>query len=77
MNSNLNEFTSGMGPMTDRLLNGILDAISKENFSQRFTQIVNDRVQPYVYMGMFMYAVIVMLLLVIIYLLYVDKKKII
>jgi len=77
MNSNLNEFTSGMGPMTDRLLNGILDAISKENFSQRFTQIVNDRVQPYVYMGMVMYAVIVMLLLVIIYLLYVDKKKII
>uniref|UniRef100_A0A6C0C9B4 Uncharacterized protein n=1 Tax=viral metagenome TaxID=1070528 RepID=A0A6C0C9B4_9ZZZZ len=73
---NPNEFKSGMGPMTDRLLNGILDVISKENFSQRFTQIVNDRVQPYVHIGMFMYAVVIVLLLVIIYLLY-DKKKII
>ena len=55
---NPNEFKSGMGPMTDRLLNGILDVISKENFSQRFTQIVNDRVQPYVHIGMFMYCLL-------------------
>lgn len=70
---NSNGITSGMGPMTDKLLNGVLDAISKENVSQRFTQIVNDKMQPYIYTGMSMYAVIIILLCVIIYMLHAKN----
>lgn len=72
-----NKIETGLGPTTDRLISNVLDNISKSNFGESIankiiepvTKIVNQKIRPYVYTCMALYAVIVFLLIVIILLL--------
>lgn len=72
---------TGIGPMTDRILNSFVDKLSSDNFKEKIyekiiepvTQIVTERAKPYIYTGIALYVVVVVLLLIIIYML--TKKK--
>lgn len=76
-----NRLHTGIGPMTDKILNSILDRVNTDSFREKLsdkivdpvTQIINDKIRPYVYVSLTMYAIIVILLIIIIYMLY--KKK--
>ena len=82
MNPNY-DFASGLGPITDKILNGMFDAITNRDFKDKIsdklinplTQIVNDKIKPYVCMGVFLYSIVFIMLLIIIYLLYTKNKK--
>ncbi|ADO18231.1 hypothetical protein [Acanthamoeba castellanii mimivirus] len=76
-------FETGIGPITDRILNSILDKLTSDNFKDKLmdkivdpvTMMINDRIRPYVYIGIVMYAILVILLLIIIYMLYKKSKS--
>jgi hypothetical protein len=73
---------TGMGPVTDKVINTILSKLSSTKFRNEisnrvFDPIMNDvkqKVIPYLYMGGIMYLIIVFLLVIIIYIL-VKKRK--
>lgn len=73
---------TGIGPMTDNILNSILDKFNTDQFKEKITDkildpitdIINKKIKPYVHIGIGAYLVIVILLLVIIYLLVAKKK---
>jgi len=77
------KFETGMGPMTDSILNLILEKISTTNFREKLTdnimcpisQMVNQRIRPYVYISVVLYCIIIILLLAIIYLLLKKNKQ--
>lgn len=68
---------TGIGPTVDRILNTIVQRLSSDSFRQKIsdelvdplTEKVQQRVRPYVYGALLLYAILVILLLVIIYLL--------
>lgn len=76
-----NRFETGIGPMTDRVLNMIVDRLTSGNFKEILTDkivdpittVVNDKIRPYIYISIILYLILVGLLLVIIYL-QVKKK---
>lgn len=65
---------TGIGPITDRILNSIIEKINSTEFKTR----VNDKVilpvargavqkaKPYIYLGLAMYLVLVVLLIIIV-----------
>lgn len=75
-------FQTGIGPVTDRILNSILDRLTTDNFKEKLidkivdpvTNIINQKIKPYVYMAMILYLILIVLLVIIIYLL-VKKNK--
>jgi hypothetical protein len=78
-----NKFQTGIGPVTDRLLGNLLDRFSGNDFKEilidkivdPITEIINKRIQPYVYISITLYAIVIILLVVIIYLLLKKKKQ--
>lgn len=78
-----NRFESGIGPMTDRVLNTLLDKLTSNNFREKIaekvldpiTAIINQRIQPYIYIMAALYGAIVILLIVIIVLLVIKHRK--
>ena len=73
---------TGMGPLTDNLLNTVLDRVTSGDFRERLadkivdpiTDVINKKIQPYIYLAAGLYILLVILLLVIIYLL-VKKNR--
>lgn len=73
---------TGMGPITDRIINELIDGFAIDNYQDKInnkfvdpiTEIINRRVQPYVYLSGGLYVVIIILLCVIIYIL-INKKR--
>ena len=78
------KFETGIGPMTDRLLNTILDRLTTGNFKGKLTDAVLDpvteviyvKIKPYVYASLLLYSILIVLLVIIIYLLVVKKQRI-
>lgn len=76
-----NRIETGMGPMTDKLINELIDGFAIDNYQDKIndkfvdpiTKIINQRIQPYIYASGILYIVIIMLLLIIIYML--NKKR--
>jgi len=76
------KFNTGIGPITDRILNSILDRLATDSFREKLTDkivdpitnIINQKIKPYVYISVTMYLIVIILLIVIIYLL-VKKNK--
>jgi len=74
--------TTGLGPMTDKFLNNVFSQLDTEklktkltdNFVDSMTDVVNQKIQPYVYVGIALYSVVIMLLCIIIYLVIIKKK---
>lgn len=76
------KFETGIGPMTDKILNSIIDKLSADNLKEKLTdkvvypltEIVNEKIRPYIYISLILYLVIIILLIAIIYLLARRKK---
>lgn len=74
---------TGIGPVTDRILNGVLDKLSSREFKEKLndklidplTQIVNEKMQPYIYASLALYSIVIILLLIIIYFVVIKKQK--
>jgi len=82
-NSNQNfNFQTGIGPVTDNILNAILDRFTTAQFQGKLlnkivsplTNVINEKIKPYVYISIGLYVFIVLLLFIIIFLV-VRKKK--
>lgn len=79
-NHNFN-LQTGIGPMTDNILNTILDRVTTGDFKEKLTDkivspitdMINRKIQPYLYLASGLYLVVLILLLIIIYIL--IKKK--
>lgn len=73
---------TGIGPMTDNILNTILDRVTTGDFKERLTDkivspvtnIINKKIQPYIYLAAGSYVLLLILLLIIIYMLMKNKK---
>lgn len=80
-NDNNFNVESGIGPMTDNILNTILDRVTSGDFKEQLTNkivspvidIINKKIKPYLYVGIALYLLIILLLLIIVFL--VIKKK--
>ena len=78
----LNRFETGIGPMTDRVLNNIVDKVTSGNFQEILTNkiadpimhIINKKTQPYIFGALVLYIIVVILLIWIIYLLLSRRK---
>ena len=76
-----NKIETGIGPVTDRLLGTVIDRLANSDFREiltdkivdPITEVVNRKIRPYIYAGVGLYTVLVVLLAIIIYLL--MKKK--
>jgi len=81
-NTSVIDFESGIGPITDKIINGVFDVITNKDFNEKIsnklvtplTQIVNDKIKPYIYISGFLYLIIITLLLIIISLISNPKK---
>jgi len=70
-------FATGIGPMTDRVLNTVLDRLSTDKFREKLTDkivgpvtnVVSQKVKPYIYLTIGLYAIVIILLIIIIYML--------
>ena len=77
-----NRIETGLGPLTDRVLNTILDKLSSDNFREQLSNrivdptlgIINRKIKPYIYTMIIAYAILVVLLIIIIWLL-VKRRK--
>lgn len=76
-------FSTGIGPMTDQILNTMLDRLTTDNFREKLTQkivdpvteIINKKIQPYIYVSAVLYVIVIILLIVIIYLIQRKNKN--
>ena len=70
---------TGIGPITDNIVNTILDGINDEKLSNRIldpiTIIINRRLKPYIYIAAMLYAIIILMLILIIYLLIKKRHR--
>jgi len=68
---------SGFGPITDRILNNFYNFLTNKEFQDKvsnklvnpLTQIINDKMKPYMYISIVLYGIIIVLLITIIYML--------
>lgn len=73
----LNRLETGIGPITDRVLNTVVDRISSPEFREQLnnkvvapiTNTIYRKSRKYIYTGVVLYAIIIIMLIVIIYLL--------
>jgi hypothetical protein len=74
--SNQNQINTGFGPMTDSILNAIIDRLSSGNFKEKITEkiinpitdVVTNKLKPYIWVVLILYALILVLLIYIIFL---------
>lgn len=74
---------TGVGPMTDNIVNSIVDKVNSDAFKKNvsskvlvpLSQAVSDKVRPYLYWMAFLYAILLVLLIVIIVMLVKMRKK--
>jgi len=72
---------TGMGPMTDKMIQSIVTKLTSTDFKERVTdkllqpvlETMNRKLQPYFYTGIGLYIIVIILLIIILYLL--SKKK--
>ncbi|AGD92303.1 hypothetical protein LBA_00385 [Megavirus lba] len=77
-------FETGIGPITDKVLNSVLDRVTADGFREKLvdkivdpiTSIINDKIRPYVYLLIFLYILLIVLLVIIIYLILKKSKRI-
>jgi membrane-associated protease RseP (regulator of RpoE activity) len=82
-NDDNNKFHTGIGPVTDRLLNNIIERLSSHDFKEILTdkivdpvtEVINKKIQPYVHISIALYSILVILLVIIIYLLLKKNKS--
>lgn len=75
-------FKTGFGPFTDSLINNVFDNLDTEKLRNKLTDkfvdpmydIINQKIQPYIYVGITLYSIVIVLLFIIIYLLVIKKK---
>jgi hypothetical protein len=75
-------FKTGFGPFTDSLINNVFDNLDAEKLRNKLTDkfvdpmydIINQKLQPYIYVGITLYSIVIVLLFIIIYLLVIKKK---
>lgn len=72
---NRTRFETGLGPMTDRILNQVATTLSSDKVLEPLTSAAKKRVMPYVKIMGIMYIILIVLLLIIIYLLIMIKRK--
>lgn len=73
---------TGVGPITDQLLNSLVDKLNSDNFKtdvmgklmDPVSEILNEKIKPYIQISMALYGIVIILMLVIIYLLITQKK---
>ena len=73
---------TGIGPTTDKIINTILDRLTTDKFREKLidkivapvTNVINEKIRPYVYIGIGLYALLIILLVTIIILL-ISKNK--
>jgi hypothetical protein len=73
--NNNTKIQTGIGPMTDTLLNNMADKLTNREFKEivaskivdPVTEIFYVKVKPYFYGGILLYAIIIILLLLILY----------
>lgn len=78
----LTKIETGVGPVTDKFVNTIVDTINSESFRKNvaskvldpITVAINEKVKPYLYLIGLLYLIVVVLLIIIIVLL-VKRKK--
>lgn len=78
----LNRIETGIGPMTDRILNNIVNKVTSGDFKELLTDkiadpimiVINKKVQPYLYGALLLYVILIILLCFIIYLLLTRKR---
>jgi len=66
---------TGIGPITDKILNDILNRLTTDNFKEKLsakiieplTTIINEKIQPYINISIGLYIIVIVLLLIIIY----------
>ena len=63
---------TGIGPLTDSVLNSIVMKIKTGILQEPFSELINGKIKPYIYICSGLYIIIVVLLIVIMYL--VVKK---
>lgn len=74
--NNSHFFTTGIGPMTDNILNNILERITSDSFKEQLSNkivgpvisLINSKIKPYVYLSIGLYMIIIILLIIIIFL---------
>lgn len=79
---NPNYFNTGIGPITDKILNVILNRLTSDCFKEKLTDkivdpittIINEKIKPYVYVSLGLYGIILIMLIIIIYLSMKNKR---
>jgi uncharacterized membrane protein YukC len=74
---------TGVGPITDKFINDILNkCVTKETKQQLYSNViepyiieVNTKMKKYMYIGLGMYGAIILLLIYIIYILWKGKRR--
>ena len=74
---------TGIGPMTDRFLSNIVNKLSNKNFQDMVSKKIVDpvmlvvvkKMQPYIYMVLLLYAILLFLIIYMIYKLNIINKK--
>ena len=72
---------TGLGPITVKVVNDLVVKMSngglKEKLISKYidpvTEIINVKIQPYIYVGLGLYMIVIILFLVVIYLLLIKK----
>lgn len=75
-------FATGIGPTTDKILNTLIDRFTSGDFREKLTDrivdpitnMINDKIRPYIYVCIGLYFIVILLLIVIIWLL-IKKPK--
>lgn len=83
MSSKTVNIQTGIGPMTDNFINGVLNRVAEDDVKTALgdallepaTDILHSMLQPYVYAAVIMFIIIVCLLIWIIYLLISPKTQ--
>lgn len=76
------DLKTGIGPFTDSIVNGFIKHLTSEDVKNKIVdrviepliEVVNERMQPYIYLVSTLYMVIVILLIAIIVLLFHKKN---
>ena len=77
------KYVTGAGPITDKLLAAVLERLTSNEFREILsgkivdpvTEIINEKIQPYIYVGMVMYFVLILLFCIIIIMLIKISKS--
>jgi hypothetical protein len=75
------KLSTGIGPMTDKIINNILDHVNNAEFRNKLNNklvdpifgLINSKLRPYIYASLLLYLVILILLIIIIIMIYRKK----